>query len=183
MKLIPLTRGQFAQVDDEDYDYLIQFNWQVQPRKYKGKLYGYYAQRTLPRVNKIQKFLPMHRELMNASGRWNLVDHKDGDTLNNQKSNLRMADSAQNAWNRKSIGKSKYKGVNYNHGKYKSVHKDGTIFETNYPVWRSFLRSKGKIYILGRFPYTPEGEIAAAKAYDEAAKEHFREFAVLNFKY
>jgi len=27
MKLIPLTKGKFAMVDDEDYDFLMQWKW------------------------------------------------------------------------------------------------------------------------------------------------------------
>jgi len=44
------------------------------------------------------------------------------------------------------------------------------------------LRNDGKREFLGYFPYTLEGEIAAAKAYDTAAKRIHGEFANLNFK-
>ena len=44
------------------------------------------------------------------------------------------------------------------------------------------IRINGKKKFIGSFPPTKEGEIAAAKAYDEAAKKHYGDFANLNFK-
>jgi len=85
MKRIPLTRGLFALVDDADYPWLSQWKWYAEKKKNK-----FYAART-----EHGKKVCMHRLL--CEGR--LVDHVDGDSLNNQRGNLRAASSAQNAWN------------------------------------------------------------------------------------
>ena len=90
-----------------------------------------------------------------------IVDHKDKNTLNNFKSNLRKATKRQNLINRMSKNKYGYRGVSITHG-----------------YWRAMIGSEGKRYYLGRFK-TKE---LAAMAYDEAAKELHGEFAILNFK-
>lgn len=92
-------------------------------------------------------------------------DHKDGNGLNNLRSNLRLATSSQNGQNkRKQAGKfsSSFKGVSW------SARKE---------MWESYTcQSLRKIFI-GYF----NNEVEAAKAYDEKAKELFGEFARLNF--
>jgi len=94
-------------VDDEDFEYLNQFNWHV------GKVRGNnYAKRTI-HSNPI-KSVKMHRAIMNAPINMQ-VDHIDHNGLNNQKSNLRLCVNKENACNRKSIGKSKYLGVSHVH--------------------------------------------------------------------
>lgn len=158
MRQIKLTRGQFALVDDEDYEYLSQFKWQVTINKNKPN--SYYATRSFP-INGVWKSIGMHREIMNASAN-TLVDHIDGNSLNNQKQNLRICTQAENLRNR---GKNKsntsgYKGVYFNGKK-----------------WIAKIKSNYVSYSLGTFP-TPE---MAARAYDEKAKELHGSFANLNF--
>lgn len=87
MKLIPLgttNRAKhkgFAMVDDEDYDFLMKFKWYCT----KTKLGGCYATRY---DNKLKKNYSMHRTILNVTQRDVLVDHKDFNGLNNQKSNM-----------------------------------------------------------------------------------------------
>jgi len=50
-----------------------------------------------------------------------------------------------------------------------------------YKSWVMHIRVNGGVKT-GSFPFTKDGEIEAAKAYDEMAKKHFGEFANLNFK-
>lgn len=157
MKLIPLTQGQFAKVDDEDFERVNQFKWFA----HKGKNTPFRAQRNEYKDGK-QKTILMHRFILNAEDGV-FVDHEDRVPLNNQKSNLRKCTNAENCRNKTYPSKQKYKGV----------HKK--------PGYKNFLAQilvKGKKLHLGMF----ELEEDAAKAYDASAKEHFGEFANLNFK-
>jgi hypothetical protein len=90
MKKIKLTQGQFAKVDDEDYDWLNQWKWCAQ---YNPKTKSYYAVRSVKEGVKI-----MSRVIM-GEPKGKLVDHEDHDTLNNKKNNLRVATRSQNGMN------------------------------------------------------------------------------------
>lgn len=155
MKKIPLTRGQFAMVDDSDFEYLNQFKWHA----FKGK-HTFYAARKFKRDTTVL----MHRFLLQAPKGME-GDHKDGDGLNNQRSNLRVATISQNRGNhvRKNPNStSKFKGVSWNSNQKKWV---ATIQVNKKPMWLGF--------------HVDEQD--AAKAYDRAAIEHFKEFASPNF--
>lgn len=163
MKLIPLTRGKFAQVDDEDYEYLMQFKWYVNNQK------GYwYVLRSISRGS-----ISMHRFIMNPPKDM-VVDHIDHDTLNNQRSNLRICTRAQNNMNsnaQKDRKSSKYKGVSIKRAKVKRSY---GYWEKTY--WVAFISINNKIKTIGLYPT----ERDAALAYNEAAKKHQGEFARLN---
>ena len=105
MKTIQLTQGQFALVDDEDYDFLMQWKWQAHKDKST-----YYATRVEYGKN-IKKGIKMHRVIMNTPRNME-TDHKDRNGLNNQKYNLRICTRGQNQTNKRNWGKSKNKGVN-----------------------------------------------------------------------
>jgi len=161
MKLIPLVTTKevkyYAQVDDEDYDYLMQWKWCVSRPK-KGIVYALRSRKdsngkTLPQIR-------MHRDILNVTDKNLDVDHKDHNTLNNQKSNLRIATRAQNSFNRKPRGKSKYLGVSWVANR-----------------WLSTIVCGSEYYYLGRF----KNEEDAARARDKKAKEIHGEFANLNF--
>src|ERR1035437_2037569 len=110
MKEISLTKNKVVMVDDEDYEYLNQFNWQC---NINGRCS--YAGRSTPRdENYKQKHILMHREILGFPD--GSVDHIDHNGLNNQKNNLRICTVAENGANRrKQLIKtcSKYKGVTY----------------------------------------------------------------------
>jgi hypothetical protein len=104
----------------------------------------------------------MHRELLNTSA-GEIVDHVDGNGLNNTKSNIRLCTSSQNKMNhhaRKS--KSGYKGV---------------AWQASGNKWQAQIQTHSTCSYLGVFFCL----IKAAKAYDKAATERFGEFANLNF--
>lgn len=99
MKLIPLTRGKEAQVDDEDYDYLMQWSWSFAAGGYAVTSDGRYMHK-----------LVADRKGLNTSLK---TDHHDQNSLNNQRYNLREATQAQNGRNRgrNSNNTSGFKGV------------------------------------------------------------------------
>ena len=155
MKQIPLTQGQFALVDDEDFEELSKHSWQIQ--KLKNGKFGY-AIRTefMPKKHTVY----MHCAIMGM----HKIDHADTMRLNNQRYNLRVASPRENAQNRpKRINSSsQYKGVAY--------RKDSKQY-------RAYIQD-GKLIHLGQFG---KDEIAAAKAYDKEALQRFGKFANLNF--
>jgi hypothetical protein len=157
MKTINLSQGLVALVDDEDYDFLMQWKWTA---SYASGIF--YALRNTPRPNR--KTLMMHRIIMNPP-RNKQIDHIDHNGLNNQRSNLRECNPSQNAGNRSKYGKNKYHGVRLDYRTY------GVYIKAN-------IKINGKLVHLGNF----KTEEVAAKAYDMAAKKHFGEFATLNFK-
>lgn len=92
MKLIPLSRGLFAQVDDDMFDYLNQWKWYAHKH---GNTY--YARRNDYKNGK-QKTLRMHNLIINKRSGMQ-TDHRDHNGLNNQRYNLREATTAQNQYN------------------------------------------------------------------------------------
>lgn len=153
---IPLSRGMFALVDDEDFDDVMAAKWHA----HSNGGTGFYARATFwdDDGNRFRNF--MHRFLTG----WSLVDHKNGNGLDNRRSNLRRATIAENARNRRlpSTNTSGFKGV---------------MFDKARGLWRSHIGAEGRRLTIGRFT-TPE---EAARAYDEAAREMYGEFAWLNF--
>ena len=94
MKKIKLTKGKFAKVDDEDYEYLNQWKWYASHSP-SGNIW--YAQRSAYNDGK-RRTIKMHRLIMDANNK-NVVDHIDGDGLNNCKSNLRECSQRENVIN------------------------------------------------------------------------------------
>ena len=144
----------YAKVDAGDYHKLSRFNWNLE----ESKSNGCYAVR-----HEHGKYISMHRVIMNAP-KGSIVDHKDHDGLNNTKANLRFATHSQNVCNTIRIKKnatSKYRGVR----------------KARENKFQAYIQFQGKFIHLGTF----ENEEDAARAYDEAAKKYYGEFAVLNF--
>jgi hypothetical protein len=155
---IYLNDGLFTILDLMDYYHFAHFKWFVSGRR--GK---FYAARSFRQNKKNYKLFPLHREIMNApKGR--IVDHENGDSLDNRRANLRFATHAQNSSNRhkKPNTSSRYIGV---------------AFEKRTKRWTATIKRNGKIYWGGRF----DNEIDAAKARDKLAKKYHGKFARLNF--
>jgi HNH endonuclease len=147
MKEITLTNGMVALCDDEDYEKLSGYVWSF--KQYSNSGYAYTGGRG------------MHQLLLIVSDGHD-IDHRDGNGLNNQKSNLRQATRQQNVWNTvQSISRSGYIGVHQRpSGNYQAR-----------------IRNKdGRNIHIGMFTDAKE----AARAYDRAAVEQRGEFAVTN---
>ncbi len=155
---IYLGEGEWTNVESPDYYRIRDFRWHLE-----GKNGKFYVVRTTKVGNRWTKKAAMHREIMNAP-QGVLVDHRNGDSLDNRRGNLRFATPAENVRNRS-------KTRSKTSSKYIGVYRDK---ERN--KWASHLKHKGKMIWLGRY----DREIDAAKAYDKAAKKYFGEFARLN---
>ena len=155
MKEIPLSQGKFAFVNDEDFAELSKFKWCADKDGY--------AKRNVPHptIEGRRIRVMMHRQLMGlAYGDGLCVDHIDGNTLNNCRSNLRIATNAQNQRNvgAKCSNKSGYKGVSWSSRDKK---------------WYAHIQYNGERTYLGCFD-DPE---LASLAYQVAASELHGEFA------
>lgn len=147
MKEIKLTQGKVALVDDEDYEDLIRYFWCA--CKGNGTFYAGSSGKSGYRL--------MHRHLLKPN-KCQLIDHKDGNGLNNQKYNLRICNPSQNNMNQEiRSGSSKYKGVHFN---------------TQNQRWISTIDNK----YLGSFNTEKE----AALEYNKNAVNLFGEFARIN---
>ena len=96
MKKIELTKGQYALIDDEDYQRVSKYKWYA---GYCQDTKGYYARRTALDGNRKYPIL-LHRFLMNPPADMQ-VDHINHDTLDNRKSNLRICTRSENQRNRR----------------------------------------------------------------------------------
>lgn len=150
---IALTKGFFAWVDDNDFEYLNQWTWHYS--------HGYAVRRI--RDGKSKKTIIMHRLILNAPGDFQ-VDHINGNKLDNRKENLRVCSASQNKSNvdAPSTNTSGYKGV--------SFHKIAGR-------WRATIKINQKSKHLGHFNDPKD----AARAYDLAAIALFGDYARLNF--
>ena len=177
MKKIPLSakgkpsnRGKFfAVVDDKLYNELSKFNWNISKNGY--------AQRRVKIGNKVSTIL-MHRQIMELSfGDSICVDHINGDRLDNRKSNLRLCTHTENLHNSKlsKRNKSRAKGVFHQCIKYET--KNGITYKY---YWRASIMFNSKLIYLGLFPDTDKGFERAKKAYNDATKKYYGEFAYLN---
>lgn len=144
----------FALVDACDYKWLNQWKWYAQ----KGKN-TYYAERNEWVRGKRVRII-MHRLIMSAK-RGEMIDHKFGNGLDNQKKNLRFCTPSQNGANKIPRGSSAYMGVSYCKRNSK---------------WLAVIQYKNKQTFIGYF----KEEKDAASAYNELAIVVHGEFANLN---
>lgn len=158
MKIIELTQGQAALIDDEDFDVVSRFKWRAKIR------HGvWYAVRHTPMIDGKRTTQALHQFILPGVAR---IDHKNRDGLDNQKENLRPASRCQNSANSKKreATTSKFKGVHW---------------VTAEQIWRAQIGYENTMIWLGNF----SDEIEAARAYDVAAKKIFGEFARLNLTF
>lgn len=177
MKLIPLTQGKSAIIDDKNFDRFSKFKWHAMKSRNT-----FYAARTTNSGKKIY----MHREVMEGKADGALIDHKDHNGLNNTEDNLRVSDHSTNAINcspnrKRRTGKngksSRYLGVKRCQKKLFYTNKAGElrVYETKLK-FEATIKVRRKQIQIGRF----DKEVDAAIAYNEAASKHFGKFATLN---
>lgn len=153
-----LVKGEICLIDFEDFFKINKNKWRMIGGK--GSPYvGRYKS-----IKGKKSIILLHRVIMKPE-KHQIVDHKNGNTLDNRKNNLRICTSSQNSFNRKTSIKKRgsvYKGV--------SLDKRSGTFQARIMI-------EGKRICLGS--YVTEKE--AAIAYDKKAKKLFKEFACLNF--
>jgi hypothetical protein len=164
MKEIPLSgkngHGRVALIDDADFQLISAYRWRLWEEllRPEGRPHGPYAIAGMP-VNGRRTHVPMHRLITG----WPMTDHIDHDGLNNQRSNLRPTDTAQNNHNQRprAGASSRFKGVTW----HKRVGK-----------WQATIKLNGRCIYLGLFISEDE----AGAAYDVAALKAYGEYAYLN---
>jgi hypothetical protein len=157
MKKIPLTKGKFAIVDDDDFEFVSEHKWYCN----SNNMAVYEC-----RIDRTKIRFLMHRVIMDCPDGME-VDHINGDRLDNRKENLRIVTRHQNMLNRKvrSDSKTGYKGVEYKSDQARSR------------PYAAYIRIDNKKKTLGHYKTAEE----AAKIYDEAALKYHGEYANLNF--
>jgi len=157
MKEIVLTKGQVALVDDSDYEWLNQWKWCAKKDKYT--YYAYRKDYSLGKHNSVA--IIMHRLILQLNDPKIEVDHEDGNGLNNQRSNLRVATRTENIYNRKIFknNQSGLKGVSLHRGR-----------------WRATIQKDKKAIHIGYFICKED----AAIAYNNKAIELHGDFARIN---
>lgn len=155
-KLLPLTRGLFAIINESDYERTSKLHW------YAAKTtHGFYACRKYPTKKKVTgRFLYLHRFLLGLElGEPTQGDHENGNTLDYRRDNLRPASEIQNKWNHK---------INKNN----STGRDGISFCKARNNYEAHMRIDGKQTNLGRRKTFDE----ACALREAAEKEHRGEF-------
>jgi HNH endonuclease len=153
---VELSQGFTAFIDDGDFELINNYKWHV-------SLVGSKVKQAMCNtvINGKPTKLSMHRLLMKPLV-LEVVDHIDGNPLNNQKCNLRLCSPTENQYNRPRTinNQSAYKGV----------------WETPSGKFRSYIKVDSKRINLGTFT-TAE---LASKAYKDASKQLHGQFSVYN---
>lgn len=156
MRKIKLSQGKYAIVDDEDFKQLNKHKWHYALYK-KGK--GYAKSNN---HKGFPKLIRMHRIIMNAK-KGQEVDHINGNTIDNRKSNLRIVTRSQNMMNTglRNTNTSGYKGI---------------CFDKRYKRWCSYTWKNGKQIYLG----SSKSKKQAAIIYNIGVEKYHGSYALLN---
>lgn len=166
MKYIPLHgkilgKGKFAIVDDQDYEELSKYKWYLNGN-------GYVSRYVWKKTNNTR--VQIHRQIIKPRKK-QIVDHKNGNPLDNRRENLRICTKQQNSFN-------KFKPKNRS-SRYLGV----TVFNSKKPSGRIYRRIASRIKINGKVRYLGDypSEHIAALVYDLWAIAERKDFAKTNF--
>lgn len=155
-RTITLPCGRTTKLDDADHAAVSHLAWRAQRSDFRGENYYAYAYAG-------GKKLYLHRVILGAKA-GQVVDHRNGDGLDNRRVNIRIATDAQNNANKAAKSSTGFRGViQVESGRFRA-----SISDRN---------GKTKAKVIGTFATAEE----AARAYDRAAIERFGEFARMNF--
>jgi hypothetical protein len=148
---LALPGKQWTSVDLVDLPLALRYRWYPTTRGKRGR-----------RTTYVVATIFLHREILQP-GHDELTEHRDGHGLNNRRSNLRPANTTQNAQNRRrrTDNTTGFKGV---------------CFDAQEGKFRAMLTVNKKQTFLGYFDSAEQ----AGAVYDAAAKQHFGEFAAPN---
>lgn len=151
--------GLVALVDEADIELIRHLRWNPHHHR-SGTFYAYaYTRRSGGRRERFW----LHRLILGITDPSVQVDHKNHNGLDNQRSNLRTANTQQNQFNQRSAkgSTSRFRGVSWT---------------TDRGKWHAQIRHNNQLHHLGRFDIEED----AARAYDAAARRLFGEFAFQN---
>lgn len=162
---LPLTRGMFAIIDEQDALKVLSRSWFACRDQAGTHWYARTHDRVLVDGAATYPSIFLHHMI---SGTTSLVDHKNRNTLDDRRCNLRAATHVQNCWNssKKPNTTSRFKGV---------------CWDKKMQKWKAYINKepvngKKRTRHLGYW----DSESSAASAFNLAAKEKYGEFAVLN---
>ena len=169
MKKIPITKGKFALVDDEDYPYLSRFKWTCQftgrTQNIQNIVTGYYTETTQK-----TRQIPMHFFVTTRSHD-EVITFRNGNPLDHQKMNLVSVPRGVSNHHHRKTTKPKssiYKGV----WRKKATKDSPGLLK----VWNAEIKNKKHRQIIGTF----YSEIEAARAYNKRAYELYGDLAYQN---
>jgi hypothetical protein len=158
-RLIPLTQGQYAIVDAEDYIWLMSRKWYA---RWDDRIVGFYALSNSYTEQGKRHTILMHREILEKAAEpcGKHTDHRNGITIDNRRKNIRPATHGQNQHNQKIFRgeKQKRKGV--------TLRQDGG-------KWQAYINVDKKRTYLGRF----DSHESACAARESAEAQYHKEFA------
>ncbi len=153
----------YALVDFADAEEMLKYEWFAFKKK-DGRVYAARSDRAA------KTLVSMSRQLLGlprCDGKTELVDHMNGNGLDNRRRNLRVCTQSENKGN--------LRRVNATFG-FKGVHYDSSRGIERRKPWKAQLAKDGVVYVRARFATAEE----AARAYDAAAVKAFGAFACTN---
>ena len=146
----------YALVDDDMFDYLNQWKWNINKEGYVKR--GQYTRTKDGKYKRTE--VKLHR-LVLQTPKGMVTDHINGNKLDNRRENLRICTQQQNTWNQKPYGKSGVVGVWFDKARNKYV---------------AHIGGNGKKTTIGRYNTLEE----AIDARDTEARKRYGDFAYQN---